>query len=369
MRIRSSAASIAAVMLTAGLLTGCTSPAPAPTESPTASAATPEPTPSPTAEAAPDLAALCEQLLPLETVQERFGDDSILLTGRPSARADISGWSGLLRGRLDCDWGTPSDRNVVVTLSRGDADFFDVMYEQVEERNGGSEVRFDTFGRSLDGCDELYPSCQYSVLLNGEDQLEVDLSPDYGSTLLPEEEIRERWDPEVERMMAAADGILASLPIVDPQPVDCASMLSVDEARELLGTDEVFSYDIANGFHDMSLFGVGGPTLSDLDRCDWSNYGSDPMIAVMYTADPGNIRSSAFGSVSATSADPSDGVRGEQVEIIAADEAWLYCYPENSGRGDCGLDLQIGGLWLQVEGPDEAITTKTAERIAANLTR
>ncbi len=369
MRIRSSAASIAALLISVGLLAGCTAAAPE-ADPPAASTPAAEPSPSATPAAAPDLADLCEQLLPLETVQERFGDDTVLLTGKPSARADISGWAGLLRGRIDCNWGSVdadrAGRNVTVTLRRGNTDFFTTLYEQTEGK-GGSEIRYDAFGSSLDGCDPLYPYCQYSALVGDTDWLELDLTADQGSALLPPDQIRERWDPEVERMIAGADAVLGSLPIVEPQPIGCETMLSAEAARELTGADDVGPVDVSMFFHDMSLLGVAAATLDDLDRCDWSDAEGGSSIEVLYTDDPDDVRARAFAAVSADSPDRDDAVEGEAIEVVGADEAWRFCFDAEVTSAGCGIDLRVDGFWMQVrtESPDALLPA--VERILANL--
>jgi hypothetical protein len=353
-------------MLTAGLLAGCTSPAPTPTEPPTAAAPAPEPTPSPSAETAPDLIALCEQLLPLETVQERFGDDVELLTGRSGVRPDISTWAGLLRGRIDCEWGTTNDRNVAVTLTRGDTSFFSATYRSVESAPAtatGGDWRYDAIGTSVDACETLYASCQYSLLVGeSDDWLEIDLRADAGSSLLPADEIRTRWDPEVQRISEVADEVLGSLPEpVEPSPA-CESLLSDAEASEILGF-EVRATEPGLFFHDMSLLGAGGPTLKDSDHCLWADY--DGGLSVAMTWDPADLRAAAFDDVTGE----IDGVgSGERVEVAGADDAWSTCF-EREAWTDCSVDLRVGELWLavQVDGADAGGIVQAAARIVANL--
>ncbi len=366
MRIRSSAASIAALFVTAGLLAGCTAASPEPVEPPVASAPAPEPAPSATQTAAPDLAALCEQLLPLETVQERFGDESELLTGRDDSRPDISSWGGLLRGRISCGWGTMENRNVAVTLQRGDNSFFSTMRENVEDAPAtprGGDWRYDAFGASVDACETVYWSCQYSLLLGAEDDwLEIDLRADHGSTLLPAEEMRERWDPEVQRIIDIADELLDGLPEpVAPSP-DCETLLNDAEASALIGTD-VQETEPGFFFHDMTLLGAGGPTLQDVDHCLWADYNSG--VSVLMTQDPRDLRASAFAAVR----EEVDGAGGgEHLEIAGADDAWRSCVSGDS-RTDCALDLRVGDLWLavRVDGADAETVASAAEQIVANL--
>ncbi len=365
MRIRSSAASIAALVVTAGLLAGCTAAAPE-ADPPAASTPAPEPTPSAAPAAAPDLAALCEQLLPLATVQERFGEESELLTGREDTRPDISAWGGLLRGRINCGWGTTQDRNVAVTLQRGDNSFFTTMRDSVEDAPAtprGGDWRYDAFGTSVDACETVYWSCQYSLLLGEQDDwLEIDLRADHGSTLLPAEEMRARWDPEVQRIIDAADELLNGLPEpVAPSP-DCESLLSDAEASALIGTD-VQATEPGFFFHDMTLLGAGGPTLRDVDHCLWADYNAG--VSVLMTQDPQDLRASAFATVE----ERIDGAgSGEQLEIAGADDAWRSCITSDSGS-DCVVDLRVGDLWMsvRVDGADAETVASAAEQMLAKL--
>ncbi len=366
MHIRSTATSIAALVLTVGLLAGCSSAEPPTPEVPTASSPAPEPAPSSVAVPPPDLASLCEQLLPLETVRERFGDDSELLTGRADVRPDISAWAGLLRGRIDCDWGTADDRNVAVTLTRGDTSAFANGYRTVEDAPAtpvGADWRYDAFGTSVDACETVYWSCQYSLLVGEDDDwLEIDLRADQGSSLLPSDEIRARWDPEVQRISELADELLDALPEpVAPSPA-CDALLTDAEATAIVGY-EVRAEEPSFFFHDMSLLGAGSSTLQDADHCLWSDYNGG--ISVIMTEDPDDFRASAFENVT----ERLDGVgSGGRVEIAGADDAWRSCIDRREWV-DCTVDLRIGSLWLSVEvdGAEAEAISDAAEQVATNL--
>lgn len=367
LRIRSFAASIAAVMLTAGVLTGCTSPAPAPTDSPTASAAAPEPTPSPTAQAAPDLAALCEQLLPLETVQERFGADTTLrVASAPSAVPDLAAWGAVARGDLQCSWGDDGDTywsSNAVLMMRGDDSEFEELRESADEYPSDRD-RIDAIGSSVDWCHDEQ-ECQFAAAAPDGGWVGLVLRPDAGSSLLDTAAIRERWTPVLADAASAAATVRGALQPASDTAVACDELLSVDEARELLGDPEAFVSDPRG-------WGEGGTFVTEkwhvafnASGCTWASGPEADNVTVYALRAPEWARTAAFENVVAT----SEQHAGEHIEIAGVDDAWMYRYTGGDDvSGIAGTyDLLIGDVWLQLVTTDGDDLDEVVSRIVANL--
>lgn len=368
MRIRSSAASIAALLVTVGLLAGCTAAAPE-ADPPAASTPAAEPSPSATPAAAPDLADLCEQLLPLETVQERFGDDTVLLTSDdPSPVPDMARWSGLARGNIQCSWGASGDpywdANAVLLVRSDDAEFDELRRSSDEYPN--ERERLDAVGSSVDWCFDR-EECQFAAARPEGGWVGLVLRPDAGGNLLDTETIRERWTPTIKAVLDAAPSVTeVSMPEAGPH-VACVDLLATDEARDLLGDQEAFLSDPRD-------WGEGGTFVTEkwhiafnADGCTWSSGLEADSITVYAVRAPAWAREAAFDDVVAE----ADQFIGERLDVDGVDDAWRYRYVGDhdvSGSGGT-YDLLVDGLWLEVTIGSGQESDRVLSAIVANLAR
>lgn len=378
MRIRTLTAGSAVLVAISALLTACaTSPAePAP-----AGSSSQAPTPGSTVEAAietPDLRAICEGLIPLATIQERFGDDTMLLIDQgPSPEPEFSTWAALASGDVLCFWGNPDqqsyDANVSLMLFEDAADEYarDRTWneEHAAEFPDSFDRRFDALGASIDTCFEH--RCDYGVLLDdGSTWVTLQLQSDRGSSLLAGAAMRERWDPVLETVLAATPSVLSSVDDVRGEQPSCDDLLGLDQASELLG-------ETVSRVSDPRGWLEGGTVISEKwhpafhgTGCRWGDALESPSAHVSMIAAPAWVRESAFERIG----DEESGVRdypytGRAMSIAGADDAWEYCVEVDETVRGCDIDLLIGDVWLQIAGFDAPSTTTIAETITTNLRR
>lgn len=375
MRIRTLAAVPAALVVTIAMLTGCTTP-PAdsePTEEPTTAPV--EPSVEPAAEA-PDLRAICEDLIPLATIQERFGDDTTLLIDHgPSPEPEFSTWAALASGDVLCFWGNPDQEtvsaNVSLMLFPDAADEYArdrEMNEQLEaETGGGVDRRFDALGTSADFCDGF--RCENSVLLeDGSTWVTLQLRADEGSSLLDASEMRSRWDPVLESVIAKTPTMLGDVPDARTAQPACDDLLSLEQASALLGEPVTRVSDAGDWLEGATIVGEKWHPAYHGTACRWGDTQESTAVHVSFIAAPEWARIAAFDRVGPE----ESGFRyypmtGESIVIDGAVDAWQFCQDPDSGTEECRIDLVLGNVWVQVQGFGVDQPVAVAERIAQNL--
>ncbi len=354
------------------LLAGCTSPGPEPTQSHPSSTTTQTAAPTAQPAAVPDLAELCEQLLPLATVQERFGQDIVLAATAASARPQIAEWSTAARGDLFCQWRTAQPASgtaaVEIITRRGGAGS---IHASAKERiaswssqpdQGGVDAALDRFGDSVDAC--TVDRCEYSVLTAR------------GSWLWAAFQAPPRADPAVEQLRAAADGdlerltaeiddILREIDVPRRAVPSCDDLITLEQARGLVGDGALEPIDaLESSGWNPTILSDGPAALVVLERCDRVDPADLQGISVRYAAVPQSVRDAAFDSVvENVIGDSTDARSGERIEIAGAEAAWRFCFDD----GGCGVDVLAQGVWMQIHARD-SLLVPAAETIVANLT-
>jgi hypothetical protein len=374
-RIRNRAAVSAALIVVTAMLTGCTAPPtdPRPTSPP--ATAPVKPSIEPAAEA-PDLRAVCEELIPLATIQERFGDDTTLMIDHgPSPEPEFSTWAALASGDVLCFWGNPDQEsinaNVSLMLFPDAADEYArdrESNEQLEAESDGSlDRRFDAFGSSVDWCEEL--RCEGGVLLDdGSTWVTLQLRADEGSSLLDSSAMRSRWDPVLESVIADAPAALSAVPDARPAQPACDDLLSLDEAGALLGEPVTKVSDAGDWLEGATVVGEKWHPAYHGTACRWGDTLEGAAMHVSFIAAPDWARASAFERVGPEeSAFRHSPLTGESITVDAASDAWQFCPDTETSAGGCRIDLLVGDVWMQIEGFGLDEPADAAERIAQNL--
>ncbi|GMA28101.1 hypothetical protein [Arenivirga flava] len=375
MRIRTLAAVPAALAIIATVLTGCTNPSadPEPTVEPTTAPA--EPGAEPVAEES-DLRTICEGLIPLATVQERFGDDTTLLIDHgPSPEPEFSTWAALASGDVLCFWGNPDQEtinaNVSLMLFRDGADEYARSREENElleaEQSGSLDRRFDAFGASVDWCDGY--RCETSVLLDeGPSWVTLQLRADEGSTLLDTASMRSRWDPVLEVALAETPAALEAVPDARSAQPACDDLLGLDEASALLGETVTKVTDAGDWLEGATVVGEKWHPAYHGTACRWGDTQEGAAVHVAFIAAPDWVRAASFERVGPTeSGFRHTPLTGESITIDGASDAWQFCREPGDGIEECRVDLQVGDVWLQLEGFGVDEPLAVAEAVARNL--
>ncbi len=377
LRIRTLAAVPAALVVITAMLAGCTAAQPTPEPPEETPAASSEPSIDPAAET-PDLRAICESLIPLATIQERFGDDTTLLIDHgPSPEPEFSTWAALASGDVLCFWGNPDQEsvsaNVSLMLFSDAADEYARDREWNEEHEAefgdSTDRRFDAFGTSIDECFEH--RCDSSILLDdGSTWVTLQLQADAGSSLLDGAAMRERWDPVLEAVIASTPATLDEAPDVRSAQPTCDQLLSLEEASELLG-ETVTRVSDPRGWLE------GGTVVSEKWHpafhgigCRWGDTLEGAGAQVNFVAAPAWVREAAFERVAEEESVPRDTAYvGREAETAGATAAWEFCTEVDGVQRSCSFDLLVGEVWLQVSGLGAPSTEAIATAISANLQR
>lgn len=375
LRIRTLAAVPAALAVITAMLAGCTAAQPAPEPPEETPAASSEPSIEPAAET-PDLRAICETLIPLATIQERFGDDTTLLIDHgPSPEPEFSTWAALASGDVLCFWGNPDQEsvsaNVSLMLFRGGADQYARSREENEQLDagvgGGLDRRFDAFGASVDWCDGY--RCESSVLLDdGPTWVTLQLRADEGSSLLDTASMRSRWDPVLEEALTKSPAALEAVPTVGTAQPVCEDLLALDEASELLGEPVTQVSDAGDWLEGATVVGEKWHPAYHGTACRWGDTQEGAAVHVAFIAAPDWVRAASFERVGPTeSGFRHTPLTGESITIDGASDSWQFCREPGDGIEECRVDLQVGDVWLQLEGFGVDEPLAVAEAIARNL--
>lgn len=377
MRIRTLAAVPAALVVITAMLTGCTAAQPSPEPTGETPAASVEPTVEPAAEV-PDLRAICEDMIPLATIQERFGDDTTLLIDHgPSPEPEFSTWAALASGDVLCFWGNPDkqtiDANVSLMLFPNATDEYTRDREWNEEHEAefgdSTDRRFDAFGTSIDECFEH--RCDSSILLDdGSTWVTLQLQADRDSSLLDGTAMRERWDPVLEAVIASAPAALGEAPDVRSAQPSCDQLLSLEEASELLGETVTRVSDPRGWLEGGTVVNEKWHPAFHGTGCRWGDELESPSAHVSFIAAPAWARESSFERVGAEeSGERVYPYSGRAIDVEGASDAWEYCIQVDDQVRGCDIDLLVGEFWLQVAGFDAPSTSAIAAAVAANLQR